>query len=156
RFAEDGHIATVASECGGVLAHPFERAHEIEGAEVTRAFGLGRAGVAQGRVPEPAEGPETVVHGEHDDMLRRRERAAVVEAAVPDGISAAVNPEHDGETCVARTRVCGRPDIDVETVLVAHRLARSDVGEATEGARELRARRSEFDRFPGARPREGR
>ena len=107
RLAEDRDALGIAAERRGVLAHPGERAHEIERAVVARSD---RAASRRRRtdrgVVQPAERTEPVVRRHHDDVLARREPAAVVGAGLADRVAAAVDPEHHREQ---RARPSARP-----------------------------------------------
>ena len=83
-----------------VVAHPLQRADQVQGPEVARPLvGIGRGGSQRG-VPEPAEHAETVVGGDDDHALRRGERAAPVGRGLAGDIGTAMYPEHDRQTRV--------------------------------------------------------
>src|SRR5262249_59413726 len=79
RLPEDGDLVRVAAEGGDVVAHPLERAHQVERPEVPRALGVARALAAERGMAEPAERAEAVVEGDDDDVLGRGELAPVEE-----------------------------------------------------------------------------
>jgi hypothetical protein len=43
----DGHVSRVAAEVGDVIAHPFERGHDVEHAHVARRRKFVAAGARQ-------------------------------------------------------------------------------------------------------------
>src|SRR3954466_11333460 len=75
------------------------------------------------RMREETERSEAVVDGDDDRSLRGKVLAVIPgNAAGSAGEAAAVDPHHDGPLVVRRTGA--GPDVEIETILAACRLAR--------------------------------
>ena len=92
RLAEDGDVARIAAELGGVVMHPAQRLDDVELADIAA---VGEAGIEVGQV-EVAEGVEPVVHRDHDHVAPVRQPVADRVEAVrrAGGIAAAMQPDH--------------------------------------------------------------
>ena len=93
RFAEDGHLGRVATECGDVVLYPFERGNLVEDAIVARhVFGiLG----TQSRMGEETQSAYTVVDGDEHNALAGY-RGTIVVRGGAHGKTAAIDPDHHG------------------------------------------------------------
>ena len=100
---KDGDVAGIAAHVADVVAHPFEREHEIEHAGVAR-FGETRA--AEFGEVEVAEDVEAVIHGNHDHVVIARQVGAVgLRARARAGAkAAAVEPDHHRPLAVVAER----------------------------------------------------
>src|SRR3546814_16416235 len=74
RLAEQGDVAGIAAEAGGVLAHPVEGGDQVEN---PRVAGMGEALAADVGEVQVAEDVEAVVDRDDDHVLARGEVGAV-------------------------------------------------------------------------------
>ena len=113
-LTEDHDARRVAAELGDVIADPCESKHQVELPGVAGVFEpLSGEGFAEIHV---AEGVETVVDANHDDIAAAGEAGAVVELRVGGAVRerAAVDVEHHGAfLAVSQT---GRPYVQVQAV----------------------------------------
>src|SRR5262249_12647969 len=84
RLAEDRHVARIAAERRDVVPHPAERAHGVEGAEVSRCVLVAGRGGGERGMAEPAERTEPVLNRDDDEVMRRGEVAALVKGRAAD------------------------------------------------------------------------
>lgn len=75
---------------------------------------------------EPAKQSKAVIDRDDNDLLLDGEMATIMEIAASTHVAAAVYPHHDRQAAGITVRVFrhrGRPDVDVQAILAAHRLA---------------------------------
>jgi hypothetical protein len=112
-LAEYQHIARIATELGDVVAHPFERQHQVENAG---GAGIGEAFAMVGQV-KLAKNVEPMIDAHDHDVTALGEPDTVVGVAgTRTGYeTATVEPDHD--RTLAAVAQCGRPDVEEEAVL---------------------------------------
>src|SRR5262249_46805585 len=76
RLPEQHHVRWIAAEPFDVVAHPFEREHEVEHAGVTGVRILGASKAAEREITECSE---TMVERDDDDIAALAQMRAVVE-----------------------------------------------------------------------------
>jgi hypothetical protein len=94
RLAEDRHVARIAAEARGVVAHPLQRSDDVQHADVA---GVGELGAGAAQIEMPVDRQPVIDADDHHVAGPRQIRAVVAErrpGAV--GIAAAVNPHHHG------------------------------------------------------------
>ena len=115
-LSSDSDIAGIAAEIFNVGLNPFERGQRIQKCVIA---GI-RRGVArlQCRMIPKAHRPQTVVEGDHDHITLIGEESAIQQRQQGplDTVAATVDPE---EYRQIRHIAFGRPDVHVQTILVA-------------------------------------
>ncbi len=140
RVPEDGDVIRIATELLDVVAHPGQCRYEVEHPGIAR---VGEVGAAEFGQVEVAEGVETMVHGDDDDVSAPAEACAVGVDFVARAarIRSAVEPDHDRPPPAIAER--GRPDVEMEAVFADRPAA----------ARGLRRDGAELERVTNAGPR---
>ena len=112
RLAENRDIAGIAAEPLDIVAHPFERGDEIEGAGVA---GMRIALAADRREIEMPEYVEAVIDRDDNDIAAPRQIGAVGDSAVgrAEMKRAAMQPHHDRALAAVGAR---GPDMQVEAI----------------------------------------
>lgn len=120
-LAEDGDVAGIAAEAGGVGPHPAQGGLLVGEREV--------GGAVERGMPEEPEDPEPVVDRDDHGPARRSQPARPVQ--VPGAVHepAAVEPDHDGPAGGVPGRRLRSRHVEEQAVLRAARAARSHRGQ---------------------------
>ena len=115
RLAEDGDVAGIAAEGRDIVPHPFEGGHDIHRASGASAFEIVARDVFK---MEIAQRTQAMIERDHHDIVGAAEVGAVGpgRGAGAGDEGAAMAPEQDGPL---GARYARRPDVEVETILVA-------------------------------------
>ena len=158
RLAENHDPVRIAPEGLNVVAHPFERQHQVQHAGVARPRVSRPTDLVEVQVPE---GRQSMVHSDHHHIAPPGQVGAVV--PVPGArtrpIAAAVDAEQNGAAAaIGDTR---RPHVENQAVLaltVVRRVAESEqihdwrTGSARDTPHHLRRRRPKGGGGPDPRP----
>ena len=114
RLAEDRHVRGIAAEASDVVAHPLQRGHDVEHADIDRARILL---AADRRHVQIAEDIEPVIDADDDDIAAAAEILAVVRRQLLRRaclVTAAVQPHHHGP--LAAIVGAGRPHVESQAI----------------------------------------
>ena len=132
-LTEDRHVPGIASEGRDVVAHPLQRRHDVEHADVCRIHELG-ACTAKVQVPDDVQ---AMVDADDHDVARAGEIRAVVaeRRAGSIRITAAVDPHH--HRTLAAVVDAGREHVQDQAVLALRRTASQAPADRARSRRDL-------------------
>ena len=94
-LAENGHVPGIAADLVRVIAHPFQRLHDVQAAKVA-AIGIFRIVRQAGQIAVPQPVQPVVQRDDHDISALGKARSVITIAGSRSGdVTAAVQPDHD-------------------------------------------------------------